>query len=189
MTKFNFINYFYEITQHLNNDKSLVNKLKKTSQIFKKCNNKKNKVIFIGNGGSAATSSHVSVDLTKNAGILSTNFNEPDLITCLSNDYGYENYLANALRLYATKGDIIVLISCSGESPNLKNAMKYCKKKKLSTITFTGRNKKNSLIKMNKNGINFWVNSNAYNIIETVHHALLLSIVDNIIGKSIYEPK
>tara|TARA_B110000977_G_scaffold30197_1_gene39617 strand:- start:234 stop:803 length:570 start_codon:yes stop_codon:yes gene_type:complete len=189
MKKFNFVDYFAEINQHLNNDKNLINKLKKTSQIFKKCNSRKNKIIFIGNGGSAATSSHVSVDLTKNAKILSTNFNEPDLITCLSNDYGYENYLANAIRLYATKGDVVVLISCSGESPNLKKAMKYCRKKKFFTITFTGRNKKNSLIKMNNSGINFWVNSNAYNIIETVHHALLLSIVDNIIGKSVYEPK
>ena len=169
MKKFNFVDYFAEINQHLNNDKNLINKLKKTSQIFKKCNSRKNKIIFIGNGGSAATSSHVSVDLTKNAKILSTNFNEPDLITCLSNDYGYENYLANAIRLYATKGDVIVLISCSGESPNLKNAMKYCQKKKFFTITFTGRNQKNSLIKMNNLGINFWVNSNAFNIIETVH--------------------
>ncbi len=189
MKKFNFKDFFNEINDHLDNDKSTIVKLKKVSKIFTICNKKKNKVIFVGNGGSAATSSHISVDLTKNAGILSTNFNEPDLITCLSNDYGYENYLANAIRLYANKGDIVVLISCSGESPNLKKALKYCKKKKIFTITFTGCDKKNSLIKMNKTGINFWVNSNAYNIIETVHHALLLSIVDNIIGKSIYEPK
>jgi D-sedoheptulose 7-phosphate isomerase len=188
MKQFNFNHFFEQLNQHLNNDKSLINKLKKTSQIFKHCNSRKNKVIFIGNGGSAATSSHVSVDLTKNAKILAINFNEPDLITCLSNDYGYENYLAHALRLYAAKGDVVVFISCSGESPNLKNAMKYCKKKKLSTITFTGRSKKNSLVQMNKTGINFWVDSNAYNIIETVHHALLLSIVDDIIGKSVYEP-
>lgn len=188
MKKFNFNHFFKEINQHLNYDKSLTTKLKKTSKIFKHCNKSKNKVIFIGNGGSAATASHVSVDLTKNAKILSINFNEADLITCLSNDYGYENYLTHALRLYAAKGDVVVFISCSGESPNLKSAMKYCKKKKLTTITFTGRSKKNSLIQMNKTGINFWVDSNAYNIIETVHHALLLSIVDNIIGTSVYKP-
>ena len=44
-------------------------------------------------------------------------------------------------------------------------------------------------MKLNKSGVNLWVNSHSYNIIETVHMLWLLSIVDKIIGTSIYEPK
>ena len=55
-------------------------------------NNKK--VIISGNGGSAAIASHVAVDLTKQGGIRTINFNEPDLITCFANDYGYEHWLS-----------------------------------------------------------------------------------------------
>ena len=48
-----------------------------------------NKILFAGNGGSAAIASHCAVDLTKAAGLRSINFNEADLITCFANDYGY----------------------------------------------------------------------------------------------------
>ena len=49
------------------------------------------KVIVVGNGGSAAIASHLTVDLTKAAGIRAVNFNEPSLLTCFANDYGYEH--------------------------------------------------------------------------------------------------
>ena len=48
------------------------------------------KLIIVGNGGSAAMASHVSIDFTKAAGIRAINFNEADLLTCFSNAYGYE---------------------------------------------------------------------------------------------------
>ena len=60
------------------------------------------------------------------------------------------------------------------------------KKKKLNLVTFTGKTKNNSLIKINKKKLNFFVNSNSYNIVEIVHHALLLCVVDMIIGKKTY---
>jgi len=77
------------------------------------------KIIFVGNGGSAAMASHLSVDLTKAAGIRAINFNEADLLTCLANDYGYEHWVAHALEAYADKSDVVVLISSSGKSPNI----------------------------------------------------------------------
>ena len=147
------------------------------------------KIIFCGNGGSAATSSHVAVDFTKNAKIRSINFNEADLITCLSNDYGYHNWLSSAIDLYADKGDVIVLISVSGESENLVNALKFANKKKLKTICFTGVNKNNKLNKLNKNNLNIFIDSKSYNQVEIVHHIYLLSLVDLCIGKTIYSPQ
>ena len=58
--------------------------------------------------------SNVSVDLTKMCKIRSVNFNEADLLTCFSNDYGYENWVTKALSYYADKGDLLICISSSG---------------------------------------------------------------------------
>ena len=73
-----------------------------------------NKAIIAGNGGSAAMASHVAVDFTKQGGIRTINFNEADLITCFSNDYGYERWIEKAISFYADKDDVLILISSSG---------------------------------------------------------------------------
>ena len=143
------------------------------------------KIIIFGNGGSSAISSHFSVDLTKNAGVRCINFNEADLITCFSNDYGYERWVENGIKYYCDKGDLLILISSSGRSKNMINAAKYFKRNKFGKlVTFTGNSKNNELKKTCH--VNFWVDSKAYNLIENVHQFILLSIVDLIIGKSDY---
>jgi len=153
--------------------------------IFKKYK-KKNKIILVGNGGSAAIASHVSVDLNKNAKIKSLTFNEPSFITCLANDYGHENWMKEALDIYCHKNDLVILISSSGNSKNILKAAKWCVKKKIKLITFSGFSPNNSLIKSNYNGINFWVNSKSYNHVELMHLFLLLSIMDASIGRLYY---
>lgn len=140
--------------------------------------NKKNKIILVGNGGSASISSHVAVDFVKITGKKAICFNEANLITCFANDYGYENWVVESLKAFSVSGDIIILISSSGESKNLINACNFAKKKNLYVATFTGFEKKNSLSKLGN--INFWVNSNKYNIVEMVHHIWLLSLVDSL---------
>ena len=142
---------------------------------------KKNKVIIAGNGGSASISSHVAIDLTKAAGIRTINFNEPNLLTCFSNDYGYENWLKKALEFYSLPGDVLILISSSGKSENIINAAKISKKLKLSLITLSGFSKKNQLL--NKGLINFHVPSFNYNVVESVHLIILLQIVEYLIEK------
>ena len=130
--------------------------------------------------------SHVAVDLTKNAGIRAINFNEADLITCLANDYGHEHWMRAALELYADQGDVIVLISSSGKSLNVVNAAQYAKKQNMQLVTLTGMSEDNPLRSMNPQGLNLHVKSIAYNHIENVHQAWLLSIVDACIGTAIY---
>ena len=145
------------------------------------------KIMIFGNGGSAAIASHVSVDLTKNANIRSVNFNEADLITCFANDYGYERWIEKAIDFYADDKDVLILISSSGKSPNMINACKVARNKKMSKIiTFTGHDKNNPLSKLGD--INFWINSKAYNFVENLHQVWLLTIVDLIIGKREYLP-
>jgi D-sedoheptulose 7-phosphate isomerase len=158
--------------------------LEKITKSLILANSKNKKVIIFGNGGSAAISSHVSVDLTKNARIRCINFNEADLLTCFSNDFGYEKVFSKSIEFYADKGDVVIIISASGRSKNLLEAAKICKKKRIFLCTLTGFSKSNPLKKMGN--INMWVNSKAYNIIENIHQIWLLSIVDRIIGKSEY---
>ena len=180
MTKF-YKKFFDTIKQQLEN--SELDQLNNISEKLKKIK-KGNKAIIIGNGGSSALASHVSVDLTKNAKVRAINFNESDLLTCFSNDYGYEKVFEKALDFYADKGDVVIFISSSGKSKNLINDAKFAKKKKLFLITLTGFSKNNPLSKLGS--INLWVNSKAYNIIETTHQIYLLSVVDKIIGKTEY---
>ena len=99
------------------------------AKILKKAKKNKKKVILVGNGGSAAMASHVSVDLTKMCKIRAINFNEADLLTCFSNDFGYENWVQKALSFYADKGDVLICISSSGQSKNIINAARFAKKK------------------------------------------------------------
>ena len=165
-------------------NKSVYDDLISLNYIWKKANLNGKKIIFAGNGGSAAMASHCAVDLTKNAGIRAINFNEADLITCFSNDFGYEKWVEKAIEFYGDSGDVAVLISSSGNSMNLVNAAILAKKMNINVITFTGFNPQNKLRKEGE--LNIWVDSCAYNIIEMTHHIWLLAVVDMIIGSAEY---
>ena len=153
-------------------------------KLLLKTRDKGNKVLIVGNGGSAAMASHVSVDLTKQARVRTMNFNEADLITCFANDYGYENWVAKAIEFYGDEGDVVILISSSGKSPNLINGAVQANKMNIPVITLTGFNEDNPLRELGK--LNFWLESRAYNIIENTHQIWLLIVCDLIIGKIEY---
>ena len=147
--------------------------------VIKTSTNKKNIYVF-GNGGSAAIADHFAVDMTKNAGIRCLTLNEYDLITCFSNDFGYEKWVAKSIEYYADKGDLIIFLSCSGNSMNIVNACRYSIKKGMKVVTLTGIQKNNKVNKL-KSDLSFWINSKNYNIIEISHFIILLSIIDEII--------
>ena len=174
-----FLKNFNKISEQIKDIN--INFLESLTKLILKTSKNKKKVIICGNGGSAATASHVSVDLTLNGKVKAINFNESDLITCFANDFKYENWVKKSLELYAEKGDLLILISCSGKSKNLVNANNYAIKKKIKVATLTGCNKNNSL-NSKKSNLKLWVNSNDYNHIEIVHHIVLLSVVDKIIS-------
>ncbi len=179
------INYVDEFSKLLKVDNKLIASLEGIKESILETKKSNKKVIIIGNGGSAAISSHFSVDLTKNAKVRCINFNESDLLTCFSNDFGYDQAFLQALRFYGDEGDTLISISSSGKSRNIINA---CKEAKLlgfsKIITLSGMSKNNPLRKMGN--INIWVDSKAYNLIENIHQFYLLMIIDLIIGKSVY---
>ena len=172
-----YLNKFSNLTTNLNYDDFY-----KTIKFLKIIKKNKKKVIIVGNGGSAAMASHVSVDLTKMCKIRAINFNEADLLTCFSNDYGYENWVKKAISFYADKGDLLICISSSGNSKNIINGAKYAKKIGCKVVTLTGFSNNNHVKKIGH--INLWLNSKNYNFVEMIHHTWLLTMVDSIANKN-----
>ncbi len=173
----NLKKYFNNFASKISSNNSIFKDLIKVKDLIIKTKKNNSRVLIFGNGGSAAIASHVSVDLTKNLKVKAINFNEADLITCFSNDFGYEKWIEKTIEFYADKKDILILISSSGKSKNMINACKAAKKKKISKIiTFTGNKKNNPLSKLGD--INMWVDSNIYNHIENIHQVWLLGICD-----------
>lgn len=146
---------------------------------------KNTKMMFCGNGASAAISAHAAVDFTKQAGVRGVTFNEADLITCYSNDFGYENWMAEAIKSYGDYGDVVVLTSVSGTSLSVVNAAKTARELGMTVVTFTGRAHDNALREIGD--INFWVDSNAYNIVECIHMIWVTTVIDAIVGTAEYE--
>ena len=64
---------------------------------------KKSKIYLAGNGASASIANHLATDLTKASKFDARTFNESNLLTCLSNDYGYENWITQAIKFYVKK--------------------------------------------------------------------------------------
>src|SRR5262245_11017429 len=76
-----------------------------------------NKLIFVGNGGSAAIASHMATDYSKNGNVRSLALNDGAMLTCLGNDLGYDQVFAKQIALHARPGDLVIAISSSGKSP------------------------------------------------------------------------
>lgn len=100
-------------------------------------------VYFIGNGGSAATSSHFANDLSigtnsydKPFRVVSLTDNQA-IITAIGNDFGYEEIFSRQLQVLARPGDVLVAISASGNSPNLVRAFECAKGIGVTTIAIT----------------------------------------------------
>ena len=159
------------------------NLIDESVELIKKKIKTNNTVYIAGNGGSASIASHISVDFSKVARVKSSTFNNSNLITCFANDYGYENWVIEAIKSYSSEQDLFILISSSGTSKNIVNAAQYCKKNNIGLITLSGFNPNNPLSQSGK--INFHVSSEDYNFIEMTHHIILLSLVDIFVQKNI----
>ena len=135
-----------------------------------------NKLMFIGNGGSAGISSHVAIDYSKNGGIRSLAFNDGAALTCLGNDLGYENVFAKQIELHARAGDLLIAISSSGASANIIKAVQAARSAGCRVYSFSGFKETNPLRSLGD--LNFYVNSSEYGFVEISHLALIHSILD-----------
>ena len=107
---------------------------------------KKNKNIFIcGNGGSSANAMHIANDFIYGAGIhkngglkIEALTSNSSVITCLANDIGYENIFSEQLKVKANKGDLLIILSGSGNSLNVINALNFAKDNKIKSFSILG---------------------------------------------------
>jgi len=139
------------------------------------------KIMFIGNGASASISSHMTTDFWKNTGIKALCFNDSALLTCISNDYGYEHVFEKPVSMFAENGDILFAISSSGKSGNIIKAVEEARKKECYVITLSGFKKSNSLRLLGD--VNFYVPHSSYGPVEILHHAICHCILNSIIDK------
>lgn len=136
------------------------------------------KLMFIGNGASAAISSHMSTDFWKNGGMRAIAFNDSSLLTCLGNDYGYEYIFEKSVEMFAHEGDILIAISSSGKSENILRGAHSARSKKCSIFTLSGFERNNPLSSIGD--LNFYVPDKSYGPVEIVHQYLCHSILDTI---------
>ena len=138
------------VVQNFLNLKSLnnFNDLKNASRIMIDALKKKNKIIFCGNGGSAADSQHLTAELvgqflkTRRKAIpaisLTTN---TSAITSIANDTSYDLIFSRQVEAIGVKGDVLFCISTSGKSKNIIKAIQRAKQLKLKVILLTGKKK------------------------------------------------
>ena len=107
--------------------------------------NKGNKIIFFGNGGSASDAQHIAAEFvgrySKNRmplNSLSLN-TDTSVLTCIANDFGYENIFSRQLEAISKKNDLLICFSTSGNSSNILKAIEYAQKNGLKIITFLGK--------------------------------------------------
>ena len=180
-----FFEPYFDEYKKLAFDDSIYPVLIAFAELARKVKERGGKLIFAGNGASAATAGHAALDLTKQGGVRAVTFHDPIMMTALANDCGYDHWLEKALELHADPGDAVVLISVSGESPSVVNAARCARSRDLPVVGFTGRHWDNSLARLSD--VSFWVRSHAYNRVEAIHSIWLSAAIDYVIGRAVYE--
>ena len=135
-----------------------------------------NKLMFIGNGGSAAIASHMAIDYSKNGNLRSQAFNDGSALTCLGNDLGYEQVFAKQIELHGREGDLLIAISSSGCSANILNGVEAARASGCRVLTLSGFGADNPLRRLGD--VNFYVPSGEYGFVELTHLALCHCILD-----------
>lgn len=126
-------------------DEKLLRSVKESVNLCCEALRRGNKIIFAGNGGSAADAQHLAGELVNRFG-----FERPGLpaiaittdtsvLTSISNDYGFERLFARQIEALGNKGDVLFSLSTSGNSPNIIEGINEAVKKGMINIGFTGR--------------------------------------------------
>lgn len=106
--------------------------------------NKGKKLILFGNGGSATDASHIAAEFInrfqkERPSLPAISLNaDMAVITSIANDYDFSEVFAKQLKSLSNEGDVVIAISTSGNSPNILKAMDVAKRRRLTTIAFTG---------------------------------------------------
>jgi len=145
-------------------------------QILRAARDRGSSVYVIGNGGSAGVASHAITDFVNVARLRAQTVHESSLLTCMANDYGYENAFTRILATLARSGDVLVAISSSGKSLNICNAAVKVRELGGTVITLSGFVPDNPLRALGD--LNIWLDSRDYGMVEIGHEFILHNIAD-----------
>ncbi len=130
------------LDEFLSNDKNL-RQIQLAGELLVDCINNENKVISCGNGGSMADAMHFAEELTgrfredRNP-VPALAISDPSHLTCVANDYGFDQVFSRYIEAVGKKDDLLLAISTSGNSKNVLNAIDTARSKKMKTIGLTG---------------------------------------------------
>ena len=165
-----------EVSDKNGNILNLEDSFSTTVKMIDSLNKNGSKVYFIGNGGSASIASHMAVDFWKNGGIKAGCFSDASMITCISNDFGFEYIFEKSILGTCNANDIIFAISSSGNSINIHKGVQTSLDLGCKVVTLSGFSSENKLRSMGD--VNFYVPSRFYGFVELVHTSICHAILD-----------
>jgi D-sedoheptulose 7-phosphate isomerase len=181
-------NYFAFLGSLLNQSEFRFS-INEVTDVILNCILSENSIWILGNGGSASTAEHLETDLSfirheiKNLKIRASALTgNSALITAIANDIGYENIFSHQLLRKATNGDLCILISASGKSLNLINAVRIAKQMGLGTIGLLGFDG-GELASQVDFSIIVETEIGKYGPVEDVHLAICHAISENLLAK------
>ena len=133
-----------EVKQKLLNDKNILEVINSSISTIEKAFRSGNKVLFCGNGGSAADAQHLAAEFSGRFYLDRKPLPSEALhcnssyLTAVANDYGYEKIYSRIIEGIGKEGDVLVGLSTSGNSENIIKAFEYSKNNKIITIAMTG---------------------------------------------------
>jgi D-sedoheptulose 7-phosphate isomerase len=135
-------------------------------------------IFVVGNGGSAGVASHAVTDFFNAACLKAVTLHESSLLTCMANDYGYDSAYARMISQMTQPGDIVIAISSSGQSMNIRNAAQQAAENDVVVVTLSGFKQDNPLRILGD--LNFWLDSEDYGMVEIGHQFILHNVSDRL---------
>jgi D-sedoheptulose 7-phosphate isomerase len=175
----NFKEYYFSYVSLLGNflNNNFIKNLSEATNLIEEKILKKKNIFVCGNGGSAAIANHYVCDYLK---LLTSHTNlktkiislcsHSELISAIANDISYDKIFSYQINALGQKDDLLIIISCSGNSKNIQDVIKVAKKKKISTLGFCGFD--GGYVKKNSD-ISVHVNINNYGITEDIFHIFM----------------
>ena len=156
-----------EFTDHDGNALGYERGVQKNLDMLEDLRDRGGNLFLVGNGGSAGVVSHILTDYINVNKLNARTLHESSLLSCMSNDYGYENSFSEPLSTLAREKDLLIAVSSSGRSANIRNAVKSMKEAGGYAITLSGFGQNNPLRSMGD--LNVWLDSNSYGLVEIGH--------------------
>jgi len=146
--------------------------------LLEACDGCKGSIYAIGSGGSAALACHAVTDMVNACHLRAFTLSDPALLTCMSNDYGYDQAYATTLANFGQPGDLLLAISSSGGSPAIHHAVNRMRTLGGKAITLSGFSPDNGLRRLGD--LNFWLPCRQFGPVEIGHGYLLHEMTDRV---------